>query len=136
MVSSNASLSPNAIMDAADQSQCLFFQLYKHRDDGIAEQRVRGIEKLGYKAIFLTVDAIVPGNREQDIRSPWVIDEQENGPVYYQPGSSADSPEAGQNLFGTAGALIANADRDMTWEKVSVASYIFSRAALSDHGVA
>ncbi|KJA29265.1 hypothetical protein HYPSUDRAFT_32665 [Hypholoma sublateritium FD-334 SS-4] len=117
MVSSNASLSPNAIMDAADQSQCLFFQLYKHRNDSIAEQRVRAIEKLGYKAIFLTVDAIVPGNRERDIRSPWIVDEQENGPIYYQPGSPADFPEAGQNLFGTAGALIANDDRDMTWEK-------------------
>ena len=135
MVSSNASLSPNAIMDAADQSQCLFFQLYKHRDDGIAEQRVRGIEKLGYKAIFLTVDAIVPGNRERDIRSPWIIEEQENGPVYYQPGSPADPPEDGQNLFGTAGALIANADRNMTWEKVGDMAYVLSWV-LSDHGMA
>ncbi len=122
-------------MDAADQSQCLFFQLYKHRDDGIAEQRVRGIEKLGYKAIFLTVDAIVPGNRERDIRSPWIIDEQENGPVYYQSGSPADLPEAGQNLFGTAGALIANDDRNMTWEKVGAMSYVLSWVLSDHHGM-
>ncbi|PPQ72025.1 hypothetical protein CVT24_008077 [Panaeolus cyanescens] len=115
MVSSNASLSPNAIMEAADQSQTLFFQLYKHRNDEIAEKRVKEVEKLGYKAIFLTVDAIVAGNRERDIRSPWVLDEQEYGPVYHQP----DEPKtpADANIFGTAGALIANDDRDMTWEK-------------------
>lgn len=106
-------------MDAADQSQTLFFQLYKHRDDDTAEKRVRAIEKLGYKAIFLTVDAVVAGNRERDIRSPWVLDEQDNGPVYYQPGSVDDPQEAGTNIFGTAGALVANDDRDMTWEKAS-----------------
>jgi L-lactate dehydrogenase (cytochrome) len=117
MVSSNASLSPKAIMEAADQSQTLFFQLYKHRDDDTAEKRVRDIEQLGYKAIFLTVDAVVPGNRERDIRSPWVLEEQENGPVYHQP-STAEMPQGEVNIFGTAGALIANDDRDMTWEKV------------------
>ncbi|KAF9474469.1 hypothetical protein BDN70DRAFT_815657 [Pholiota conissans] len=116
MVSSNASLSPKMIMEAADQSQVLFFQLYKHRDDVTAEKRVRDIEQLGYKAIFLTVDAIAPGNRERDIQSPWVLDEQENGSMYYQP-NSADKPQGKVNIFGTAGALIANDDRDMTWER-------------------
>ncbi|CAA7266569.1 unnamed protein product [Cyclocybe aegerita] len=116
MVSSNASLSPNAIMDAADQYQTLFFQLYKHRNDEVAEKRVRDIERLGYKAIFLTVDAIVAGNRERDVRSPWILEEQENGPVYFDVLKGTE--QAGEvNIFGTAGALIANDDRDMTWEK-------------------
>ncbi|KAJ3517377.1 hypothetical protein NLJ89_g549 [Agrocybe chaxingu] len=116
MVSSNASLSPNAIMDAADQHQTMFFQLYKHRNDEVAEKRVRDIERLGYKAIFLTVDAIVAGNRERDVRSPWILEEQENGPVYFDAlGGTEKTGEV--NIFGTAGALIANDDRDMTWEK-------------------
>ncbi|KAF8973898.1 cytochrome b2 [Flammula alnicola] len=123
MVSSNASLSPNAIMAAADQSQVLFFQLYKHRNDKIAEKRVRDIEKLGFKAIFLTVDAIVAGNRERDIRSPWVMDEEENGPIYYQP-DNGEKPKEEVNIFGTAGALIANDDRDMTWEKASTIPWL------------
>lgn len=117
MVSSNASLSPTAIMQASDQTQPLFFQLYKHRDDDVAEKRVREIETLGYKAIFLTVDAIVAGNRESDIRSPWVLDEQENGSVYYQESIGTKTVED-VNIFGTAGALVAHDDRDMTWEKV------------------
>lgn len=115
MVSSNASLSPDDIMAAALPNQTLFFQLYKHRDDKIAEKRVRHVEMLGYKAIFLTVDAIVPGNRERDIRSPWVLDEQEGIiPPYWTETTSA---KVEQNTLGTAGALIANDDRDMTWEK-------------------
>jgi L-lactate dehydrogenase (cytochrome) len=117
MVSSNASLSPTAIMQASDQTQPLFFQLYKHRDDDVAEKRVREIETLGYKAIFLTVDAIVAGNRESDIRSPWVLDEQENGSIYYQESIGTKTIED-VNILGTAGALVAHDDRDMTWEKV------------------
>lgn len=104
-------------MQASDQTQPLFFQLYKHRDDDVAEKRVREIETLGYKAIFLTVDAIVAGNRESDIRSPWVLDEQENGSVYYQESIGTKTVED-VNIFGTAGALVAHDDRDMTWEKV------------------
>ena len=63
MVSSNASLSYAEIIASAVPSQPLFFQLYKHVNDAIAEQRVREVEILGYKAIWLTVDAIVAGNR-------------------------------------------------------------------------
>ncbi|PPQ89391.1 hypothetical protein CVT25_002209 [Psilocybe cyanescens] len=116
MVSSNASFSAADIIGSADHSQTLFFQLYKHRDDDIAEKRVREMENLGYKAIFLTVDAIVAGNRERDIRSPWVLEEQETGPQYFEAGTS-DELKDDVNIFGTAGALVANDDRDMTWEK-------------------
>lgn len=116
MVSSNASLSYAEIAQAADPAQTLFFQLYKHKDDEIAVKRIQEVESLGYKALFLTVDAIVAGNRESDIRSPWVLEEQENGPLYFN--QEEKKPEAGLNVFGTAGALVANDDRDMTWEKV------------------
>ncbi|KAJ8084159.1 hypothetical protein PM082_002926 [Marasmius tenuissimus] len=115
MVSSNASLSPEEIAAAASSSQALFFQLYKHKDDAIAEKRVRNVERLGYKAIFLTVDAIVPSSRERDIRSPWVLEEQETGPQWHKDGEGAADTA---NVFGTAGGLIVNDDRDMTWERV------------------
>ncbi|KAI0639264.1 FMN-dependent dehydrogenase-domain-containing protein [Trametes polyzona] len=130
MVSSNASLSYAQIAEArVHPDQPLFFQLYKHRDDKIAEQRVREVIALGYKAIFLTVDAIVPGNRERDIRAPFELEEQEREAekVDDRTGggkAATDAPakpkkEGGEsvNLLGTAGALIANDDLDMTWEK-------------------
>ncbi|KAF6766328.1 cytochrome b2 [Ephemerocybe angulata] len=114
MVSSNASLSPEAIIEAATPSQTLFFQLYKNRVDELAEKRVRNIEQLGYRAIFLTVDAIVAGNREEDIRSPWVLEELESGqPAVWD----ENAPVEDVNLGGTAGNLVNRDDRNMTWEK-------------------
>ncbi|RPD81856.1 hypothetical protein L226DRAFT_528087 [Lentinus tigrinus ALCF2SS1-7] len=130
MVSSNASLSYAQIAEArVGPQQPLFFQLYKHQDDRIAEERVREIISLGYKAIFLTVDAIVAGNRERDIRAPFELEEQEReadkaADSTDKSKGSPDMPakqekeESGNvNLLGTAGALIANDDLDMTWER-------------------
>ncbi|KAJ7706039.1 FMN-dependent dehydrogenase-domain-containing protein [Mycena rosella] len=115
MVSSNASMSPAEIIAAAAPSQPLFFQLYKNADDTVAEKRVREIERLGYKAICLTVDAVIPGNREKDVKSPWVIEDLERGsPQVHVEGQGEDD---GDTIFGTAGALIVNDDRNMTWEK-------------------
>ncbi|KAJ7727840.1 FMN-dependent dehydrogenase-domain-containing protein [Mycena maculata] len=115
MVSSNASMSPAEIIAAAAPSQPLFFQLYKNVNDAVAEKRVRDVERLGYKAICLTVDAVVPGNREKDIKSPWVMEDLERGsPKLHVEG---EGTEDGDAVFGTAGALIVNDDRDMTWEK-------------------
>jgi L-lactate dehydrogenase (cytochrome) len=119
MVSSNASFSYRDIMEAADNTQTLFFQLYKNKDDKIAEKRVCEVESLGYKAIFLTVDALTAGNRERDIRCPSVLEDQENGgPTEFYVEGSAPSKEV--DILGTAGALIFDTDVDMTWEKASM----------------
>ena len=115
MVSSNSSLSYSEIMNAASPSQTLFFQFYKNAKDSVAEKRVWEIDSLGYKAIFLTVDAIVVGNRERDIRNPWQLEDEEKGaPTYW---SESDDLEEVDGM-GTAGAFIANDDRNMTWERV------------------
>lgn len=115
MVSSNSSVSPEEIVAAAEPDQTLFFQLYKSSNDQAAEERVRKVERLGFKAIFLTVDAVVYSNRELDTRAPWTLDDIENLPrKFYVEGNQ----DAVANMTGTAGALIANDDRDMTWDKV------------------
>jgi L-lactate dehydrogenase (cytochrome) len=117
MVSSNASLSYGSIIAAAAPSQVLFFQLYKHANDKIAETRVREVEALGYKAIWLTVDAIVAGNRERDIKAPWVVEEMEQKVPALQTGAETlDDTEV--DMGGMAGAMVKNDDRNMTWEKV------------------
>lgn len=119
MVSSNASLSYAQIAEARlSPDQPLFFQLYKHRDDKIAEQRVREVVALGYKAVFLTVDAIVAGNRERDVRAPFELEEQEREADKVEEEDKADKSQKNEaDLLGTAGALIANDDLDMTWER-------------------
>lgn len=129
MVSSNASLSYAQIAEArVNPSQPLFFQLYKHKDDKVAEQRVREVGRLGYNAIFLTVDAIVPGNRERDVRAGWEQEEVEQVAGEGEGKSKADLPrqrddmkelESSIDIKGTAGALIVNDDVNMTWKKVS-----------------
>lgn len=116
MVSSNASLSYEEIAAAASPQQTLFFQLYKSNNDKIAEKRVQEIVKLGYKAIFLTVDAIVAGKREVDIKSPWALEAIENGrPEYHVESGTYEIV----NETGTAGALVGSDDQNMTWEKVN-----------------
>ena len=115
MVSSNASLSYESIMAATAPTQVLFFQLYKNRDDDKALKRVEEVVGLGYKAIFLTVDAIVAGNREEDIQCPWVLEELESGkPAVWD----ETAPVEDVNLGGTAGNLVNRDDRNMTWQKV------------------
>lgn len=128
MVSSSASLSYAQIAEArVSPSQPLFFRLYKHKDDKVAEARVREVERLGYKAIFLTVDAIVSGNRERDVRAGWEQEEVERVAEEGEEKSTADLPrrrddmeevEMNVDVRGTAGALVANDDSNMTWKKV------------------
>ncbi|KAI0082168.1 hypothetical protein K474DRAFT_1694475 [Panus rudis PR-1116 ss-1] len=128
MVSSNASLSYSEIANArVSPSQPLFFQLYKHKDKAIAEKRIREVESLGYKAIFLTVDAIVPGNRERDVRAGWEVEDveaiargQQGSPrsgELPRKGSDLEEIEEEVDVTGTAGALVLNDDQNMTWKE-------------------
>ncbi|HKX91434.1 MAG TPA: alpha-hydroxy acid oxidase, partial [Sphingomicrobium sp.] len=45
------------------------FQLYVHRDDGLNRALIERCKAAGFDAIALTVDTIVGGNRERDLRS-------------------------------------------------------------------
>lgn len=119
MVSTNASLSPAQIAAArVSPDQILFFQLYKKKEDPLALELVREVEALGYSAIFLTVDAVVPGNRERDIKALWILEDQEREAQEKSPAISDPQDAAAGGIFGTAGGLIAGNDVDMTWEKV------------------
>ena len=61
-VSSNASIDSNTIFSS--------FRLQVLRKRRAASEKlIRGLEKEGFKAIMLTVDAAVPGNREIDKRA-------------------------------------------------------------------
>lgn len=127
MVSSNASLSPEEIVAArVSDSQPLFFQLYKSRVNDLAEKRVREVEALGYNAIFLTVDALIPGIRPRDVRAPFDLEDQEreaDAAASHGQGTKIEMPmkptyaDESAAMLGSAGALLANMDLDMTWEK-------------------
>ncbi|KAG9314482.1 FMN-dependent dehydrogenase-domain-containing protein [Chiua virens] len=116
MVSSNSSMSYGRIAAArGSPDHPIFFQLYKHKDDATAAKRIQEVEAQGYNAIFLTVDALVPSNREMDTRAPHYLEDLENEGVRRQTDSKDDEEEL--NMLGTAGGLIINNDIDMTWER-------------------
>lgn len=130
MISSSASLSYAEIAAArTTPDQVLFFQLYKPRDNAAALKRIREIEELGYKAIFLTVDAPALGNRQRDARAAWEIEDIERAGQGEGEGTShADVPMTGNEMEEIeqevdtaryAGALPVNDDIDMTWDEVS-----------------
>ncbi|KAF8844046.1 hypothetical protein BDN67DRAFT_963536 [Paxillus ammoniavirescens] len=115
MVSTNSSLSYGQIASArGSPDQPIFFQLYKHKNDETAAKRIREVEALGYKAIFLTVDALVPSNRELDTRAPHYLEDFEKG---LNPQHNSQTKEGETEILGTAGGLIINNDVDMTWER-------------------
>ena len=73
------------------------------------------------------MDALVPGNREKDVRAGWQVEEWERIAQGGEPTSTADIPRTKSDLEeaeesvdtrGTAGALIAHTDIDMTWKTV------------------
>ena len=120
MISDNASFSSGQIADArGSPEQTLFFQFYKKRDRRTAENRIKEIEGQGYKAIFLTVDSVVAGNRERDNRAPFELQDIER--TARQDGDTSEDSAAVERAIngGIAGALLANDDIDMTWTKVS-----------------
>ena len=45
------------------------FQLYIHKDQGLTDNLIERSQRSGFKAMCLTVDTIVAGNRERDHRS-------------------------------------------------------------------
>ncbi|KAJ8076695.1 hypothetical protein PM082_001118 [Marasmius tenuissimus] len=117
MISTHCSCSYSEIADAALPDQPLFFQLYKSSNDAKAAMLIEEVERLGYKSIWLTVDLASLGNRERDVKSGWVLEDQESGapPVYVE--EVAKGGEESVNFFGTSSPVVALDDRDMTWEK-------------------
>lgn len=115
MVCTYASISRAEIAAAALPSQTLFFQLYKSTDLAVATNLVQEAEQLGFKAIFLTVDAIVITTRERDVRSPWVLEAQTGNIQYYSEGD----PDGATNLLGTSSLHVNRTnvlDADMSWQ--------------------
>lgn len=57
-----------------------WFQLYIHKDRGVAKEMIERAVAAGYRAIVLTVDLPVGGHRERELRNPYISDEQQAAP--------------------------------------------------------
>ena len=67
-ISSNAAFPLQSIVEGGIANQSFFFQLYVHAEREKTTQLLQKAHDLGMKAIFVTVDAHIPGKREADER--------------------------------------------------------------------
>lgn len=113
IISHNASMTPEQIVEGAPEGQIFGWQLYVQQDRSKSEVMLARINKLpAIKFICLTLDAPVPGKREHDERSktigailPVRSKVQSDGD-----NKTEDSGPIGKSLFfGTAA--------DLTWER-------------------
>ena len=114
-VSINASFPIQEIMEAMDQGDGkggegmpFFFQLYVDKQREKSEKLLKHVENLGVKAIFVTVDAPVPGKREADERVK--ADETASAPMS---GAKAKNDKKGGGIGRIMGGYI---DPSLSWD--------------------
>lgn len=67
--SCHCSVAHKDLAAAARPAQTLFFQLYVHRERWRSEKQLAEANAMGFKAVIITVDVPVAGNRELDLRT-------------------------------------------------------------------
>ncbi|KZL82522.1 cytochrome b2 [Colletotrichum incanum] len=110
-ISSNASYSLKSIISAAPPTQPFFFQLYINSERHKTIEILRSARSLGIKAVFVTVDAPVPGKREADERAA------QAGTIRAAiSGAESSKDKKGSGL----GRLMAQyIDKSITWEDLT-----------------
>ncbi|KAH8682899.1 FMN-dependent dehydrogenase-domain-containing protein [Tricladium varicosporioides] len=110
IISSNASYPLGSIVKAGLQGQHFFLQLYVNTDREKSAQLLRKAKELGIRAIFVTVDAPIPGKREADERIA-----AENDVVSAISGARAENDKKG----GGMGRLMAKyVDSTLCWDDI------------------
>jgi len=109
MISNNASMTPEQIVKDAGPDQVFGWQLYVQTERKKSEDMLARINRLdAIKFICLTLDAPVPGKREDDERGKYVIEDT----------SEAIKDAGGATLKGGGGigqSLFFGTDPTLTW---------------------
>ncbi|KAH6897414.1 cytochrome b2 [Thelonectria olida] len=110
-ISSNASYTLRSIVSAAPPGHPFFFQLYVNSDRKKSTELLTTARELGVKAIFVTVDAPVPGKREADERAAQAV----------QIKSAISGGESSKDKKGSGlGRLMAQyIDKSLRWEDLA-----------------
>lgn len=109
MIPTLASCSFDEIVDAAQDGQVQWLQLYVNKDRAITKRIVEHAEKRGCKGLFITVDAPQLGRREKDMRSK-----------FSDVGSNVQST-GGDNVDrsqGAARAISSFIDPSLSWKDI------------------
>jgi L-lactate dehydrogenase (cytochrome) len=107
MIPTLASCAFDEIVDAAQDGQVQWLQLYVNKDRDITKRIVEHAEKRGCKGLFITVDAPQLGRREKDMRSKFT-----------DPGSNVQSGQAVETNQGAARAISSFIDPGLSWKDV------------------
>lgn len=111
-VSTQANASLEEIAAAASGSP-LWFQLYVYKHRAITEGLVRRAETAGYKALVLTVDTPVVGNRLRDVRNHFTIPSHLELANFRGTSISGGINQATLHTFSNA-----EFDQSLTWEAI------------------
>lgn len=114
IVSNNASMTPEQIVQDATEGQVFGWQLYVQNDRAKSEAMLARIAKLKkwYKFIVLTLDAPVPGKREMDEKQGLEAEGPPSESQVDYPAIGAADKKAG----GVGQALFAGTAADLTWQ--------------------
>lgn len=107
MIPTLASCSFDEIMDAAEDGQVQWLQLYVNKDREVTKKIVQHAEKRGCKGLFITVDAPQLGRREKDMRTKF----QDVG-SNVQGGGDVDRSQ------GAARAISSFIDPSLSWKDI------------------
>jgi len=94
----------------------LWFQLYVYRDRSVTETLVRRAERAGYRALVVTVDMPVVGQREADVRNGFGLPPHLSLANFE--GALAEEQRAAPGVSALAHYAAAQLDRDLTWEGI------------------
>ncbi|KAF7560260.1 hypothetical protein G7046_g3881 [Stylonectria norvegica] len=111
IISSNASFTLPSIIAAAPPNYPFFLQLYVNSDRSKTVELLRKARTLGIKAIFVTVDAPVPGKREADERVAQVTTVKSA-----MSGGESSKDKKGSGFGRLMGQYI---DKALTWEDLT-----------------
>ena len=112
------------------------FQIYVHKDRGLTREFVERCKGANYTALALTVDTLVPGNRERDLRTgmvmppnltpqslwsfathwDWALNYLTHEKFELANVVSSVSAGSGDNLVGVMEYIGSQFDRSITWD--------------------
>jgi len=98
-----------------ERSGPVWFQLYVYRDRAVTENIIRRAESSGCRALVLTVDAPLIGQREADVRGRFRMPGHLDLPHVLNPDQpmsrEADSPQSALNAYASD-----HLDQDLDWD--------------------
>ncbi|KAL2038695.1 hypothetical protein N7G274_008453 [Stereocaulon virgatum] len=109
MIPTLASCSFDEIVDAKEDDQVQWLQLYVNKDRAITKRIIEHAEKRGCKGLFITVDAPQLGRREKDMRSKY----SDVGSNVQE--TSGDNVDRSQ---GAARAISSFIDPSLSWKDI------------------